>query len=268
LTTGVGSVSAERDHKCVVTTGGGVKCWGDNSKGQLGNGTTSNSLIPVDASGLTSGVTAVAVKAETSCAIVSGGVKCWGNGQLTPTDVTGLGSGVTALSVGYGNYGMYCALVSGGAKCSSDYYSISLTSIGGLESGAATISTDDFASCAVTSTGAAKCWNTDSSGIGIPSDIAGLAGGVVDVRVAPATACALLDTGGVRCWGDNIYGNQFGQLGNGTTEPSVSPVDVVGLSDASAIAVDYQNSCAVTTAHVLKCWGEDYGTAPVVVPGP
>src|SRR5262249_27224958 len=79
LATDVIAITSGRDHMCVLTEDTGVKCWGRNTDGQLGDGTTTNRTIPVDVSGLTTGVMAIFSGAYHTCALTSaGGVKCWG----------------------------------------------------------------------------------------------------------------------------------------------------------------------------------------------
>jgi alpha-tubulin suppressor-like RCC1 family protein len=66
------------DHSCALVTGGRVKCWGGNDKGQLGNGSNVDSNVPVNVSGIT-GATQVSSGDHDTCALVGGGrVKCWG----------------------------------------------------------------------------------------------------------------------------------------------------------------------------------------------
>ena len=84
--TSVSEVAVGDGSACALTTSGAVKCWGRNDVGQLGNGVSGNSNVPVDVFGLSSGARAIRAGSLHYCAILdTGAMKCWGRnseGQL------------------------------------------------------------------------------------------------------------------------------------------------------------------------------------------
>lgn len=228
-------VVAGTAHACGLTGDGKVECWGSNSQGQIGDGVTATTSRPFPAAvlGLTGAVSTITAGSDHTCAIVSGGaMECWGGnsyGQLgdnsttskrTAVRVYGLSSGVTSISAGSG---YTCAVVSGAAKCWG------AKTAGQLGDGT----------------------NNSSS---IPVQVSGLNSGVSVIaagRSANANnhTCAILSSGGIKCWGYN-----YGALGNGDTPNQPTPVDVLGISNASAIVAGTMHTCAITSEGV-KCWG-------------
>ena len=290
LESGVASISAGGAHTCAVTTSGAAKCWGYDYYGQLGNDTaTTNQPTPVAVSGLSSGVESIAAGDYHTCAVTtSGAAKCWGYdtyGQLgndtaltnqpMPVAVSGLESGVASLTAGFAHT---CALTtSGAAKCWGRDAEGQLgndtaltqqptpVDVSGLSSGVASIAAGDYHTCAVTTSGAAKCWGYDAYGqLGdggsntnqsTPVDVSGLSSGVASISAGDNHTCAVTTSGAAKCWGYDGHG----QLGDGGSNTNKStPVDVSGLSSGvESISAGSYHTCAVTTSGAATCWGSD-----------
>ena len=301
-------IAAGNQHTCALDGSGAVTCWGRNEFGQLGNGTFSDTSNPTPVASLGLGVAAISAAGDFTCALtLAGGVKCWGyngDGELgdytqtnrsTPVDVIGLTSGVVAVSAGDMHA---CALLSGGtAKCwGYNYYgevgnatnhsswlgAVDVCSSGsGFAcaggsplAGIASISAGGTHTCAVTTTHALKCWgnnfngqlglgvtpsktNVDANIFDLPQDVPGLTSGIADVAAGGAETCVRTTGGGVKCWGYNA----FGQAGDGTKStsgpnyPQTTPVDVTGLASGVTAIAGGSSPCAVLSTSGLQCWG-------------
>lgn len=283
LVSGVTAITVGESHTCALVSGGGVKCWGANGYGQLGDGTTTQRNTPVDVAGLASGVTAITAGESHTCALVSGGgVKCWGTGPLgdgtttnssIPVDVAGLSNGVTAIAAGGSHT---CVLLSGGGvKCwgenqfgqlgdGTTTYSGTPADVISLASGVIAIAAGQLHTCALLSSGGVKCWgwnylgqlgDSTTTDRNIAVDVSGIASGMMAITAGEWYTCALTSGGGVKCWGSNFSG----QLGDGTIINRSTPVNVVRLaSSAIAIAAGSGHTCALLSGGGVKCWGWNY----------
>jgi hypothetical protein len=122
----VNVASSGGGHVCALTQEGGVLCWGNNTNGQLGDGTKTDRSMPVQPVGLSSSVTAISTGYFDSCAVANGGVLCWGYGFLgklgngdtldraMPAPVSGITLGATAVSAGDTHT---CAVVNKRVQC-------------------------------------------------------------------------------------------------------------------------------------------------------
>ncbi len=246
------TISVGSQHSCALLSGGGVVCWGANANGQLGDGTTTSSSIPVTVkavggAGDLSGVTAIGAGYQHSCALLSSGaVVCWGNntsGRLGDGTLTSSSTPVTVKAVG-------------GA---SDLAGVTAISVGYQHS------------CALLISGAVNCWGGNANsqlGDGTASDsltpvaVKAVGGsdvlsGVISIGAGYQHSCALLAGGTIDCWGNNANG----QLGDGTTTVRQTPVAVTGvgggggLSGVSSLGVGYQHTCALLSGGTVDCWG-------------
>ncbi|MCE9672828.1 RCC1 repeat-containing protein [Myxococcus stipitatus] len=229
---GIVTVAPGTSHALAVDSNGRVWAWGDNSDGQLGNGSYTGSNTPVQVPGLT-GVVAVATGGAHSLALRDDGtVWAWGansSGQLgdgntwfgrsTPLPVQGL-SRIVAVSAGFAH------------------------------------------SLALRDDGVLFAWGMNNSGqLGdgsttnrlLPVQVPGVSD-IVAVDGGNAFSLAVLSNGTVWAWGNNAQG----QLGNGTTTNEASPKQVPGLNDVKAVSAGfYDHALAVHANGTVSAWGNN-----------
>jgi alpha-tubulin suppressor-like RCC1 family protein len=259
-------------NSCGLTTAGGMKCWGYNGWGQIGSAASGVQTTPVNVPGYTSGIAAIATAHHATCALTTAGaVRCWGWGGHGGLG-TGIPSGVIAITSGYAHT---CALMAyGGVKCwgYNGYGQLGdgtstdrgeATDVVGLSSGAVAIDAGLYHTCAVLTTGAAKCWGSnDQQQLGdgatgrknVPTQVTGLTSGVTSISSGLYHTCAVLTTGAAKCWGANDYG----QLGDASNSYRSVPTDVSTLSaNVASISAGWEHTCAHLTTGAAKCWGRN-----------
>jgi len=272
-----GDGSGSMVHTCAALKDGTVKCWGGNIFGQLGDGTRTNSLVPVTVTGL-SGAIAVSSGTYHTCALLADGtVRCWGdnldgelgNGSTVSSSVPVMVSGLTAATmvtaVHDGPDAHSCALIADGTiKCwgvggalgnGTSGNALVPVTVNGI-TGATGVSGVAGHTCVVTALGTVWCWGYGGNGelgigstasSGTPVMVSGLTSAIA-VSSTGGGVCALLLGGSIECWGDNT----FGELGSGSTANPRTPVPVSGITEATMVSA---GGCAVLTGGAVECWG-------------
>jgi alpha-tubulin suppressor-like RCC1 family protein len=253
---------------CIQSTLGSVKCWGQNTDGQLGLGSTTNrgdgasemgTNLPAVSLGTGRTSLAIGPGSYHTCALLDNRqVKCWGSnfaGQLGLGDTNNrgdaaseMGDSLPAVSLGTGRTAK--AIEAGG-----------------------------YHSCAILDNSQVKCWGQNTYGqLGIgdtahrgdaasemgdslPTVSLGTGRTATQLGAGAFYTCALLDNAQVKCWGSNTYG----QLGLGDTSTrgdagsemgdSLPTVSLGAGRSATAIAVGSYHACALLDNSRVKCWG-------------
>jgi alpha-tubulin suppressor-like RCC1 family protein len=248
---GTASISAGGNTSCALERGSAY-CWGDNSSGQLGDGSTTDSSSPVavDLSGALAGktLTQISVGDSDTCALDdTGAAYCWGgnaSGELGDGSTTDSSSPV-AVDVSGALAGKILTQISVGA----------------------------FSVCALDSAGTAYCWgyngygelgtgsNARVSAVPVAVDTSGALAGktLAQISAGSVNACALDTAGAAYCWGDN----QTGAVGSTaaatlqTTPVAVYTGGVLAGKTLTQVSAGDLYACALDSGGAAYCWGDD-----------
>lgn len=257
---GVVNLTAGSIHTCALTSKNEVYCWGANGSGQLGNGSTTNSSLPVLVTGLPAGqIVALTAGEKFTCVqLKNQEVWCWGengNGQLndgTTTNRTSpvksvLTSTLSEISGGQSN-------LLGSDVSSLDAYSKALAAKISQVVSPLSISANRWGEtgCAIASDSTVKCWGSDLVSAAVKDAVAAM-----KVGAGMDHNCVINENLTVSCWG----GNAQGELGNGQNADSSSAVLVKNLNKANDLAVGANHTCVLQgNNNVAICWGDNtYG---------
>lgn len=269
-------VSTSGSHTCGITDRDHLYCWGLNSAGMLGNGSTSQQLRPAFVRGnLWRDVSAGWFS---TCGVTkSGGLYCWGDGgkhrlgngstanRLTPHPVD---SATDWASVEVGGEHACAVKRNGTAWCWGDNLFAQLgdgtvrTRARPVRLATGTYSEVDVSwmhTCGVRTDGRTMCWGYNTNGqLGVgnynyrptPTEVRG-GGSWAGIGVADSSTCARRSDGKLFCWGDNAWG----QLATGSRTRSPVPVTATNMGGWLSFDGGWQHMCGTRTDGALYCWG-------------
>jgi alpha-tubulin suppressor-like RCC1 family protein len=261
------SLALGSNFSCAIEADGKLFCWGANNRSQLtrglivGGGVVLEQQTPAQIPNLNP-VTAISTGDYHTCAIFGGEnvLRCWGASIFGQTGFD--------APLGPAPYGRVNGVeqISSIREISSTRHFAHLVPLAGAP---VDVAAGENHTCVALSNGLVQCFgrnhygevgdNTDglspfsplnpSSHRTRPVTVTAVSG-AAQVSAGDHFSCARLSSGGVKCWGNGF----FGQLGNGAMNNSKTPVDVSGVSAATAIASGATHSCVIDGGAV-KCWG-------------
>lgn len=270
-------------HACAVATNGAPYCWGSNSAGQLGDGTTANSAGPTAVSTGES-FARVSTTSEHTCGLTTGGTaQCWGSngyGQLgngttsnssTPVTVSG---GDTWLDVETGGHHFSCGVnAAGHIYCwgSNEYQQVGQAtgtqySVPVLVDDTRTyteVALGHWHACGLAANGDAYCWGSDPDNRGVFGDstrgqtfhtprlVLG-SHTFVSLSAGYEHTCGVTGDAEVYCWGKG----DWGELGDGRGADASVPVRA-NINSVAMVSAGRYNTCAIDTAGDAYCWGDN-----------
>ncbi|MBK8256114.1 MAG: hypothetical protein IPK82_26025 [Polyangiaceae bacterium] len=283
-------VTAGSAYTCALAQTGKVSCWGNNSFGQLGDGTIVAKTSPVPGATAFSDWTMIDAGTSHACGIRQGGIAmCWGRnnvGQIGDgtKDNNGDGTADNELSpVAVAGGGTYLTVSAGsdfscGVRTDHTLWCWGLNSSRQLGDGTTTeaaapvqekskatdwttVDTGNAWACAVKQNGTRYCWGVNNfaqggdgtqAAIVEPEQGDAVAEGKAVQLGWDAAACGIRDAGSVHCWGDGSLG-QAAQ--SGAESIALSPTQVGTDADWKSISAGLRTVCGVRASGELLCWG-------------
>lgn len=237
-------IATTATHTCAILANGKIKCWGGNWYGQLGDGTTEDSNLPVYVLDINNAEKLYLDGYYSSCALLEDKtIKCWGQndfGQL------GDGSDIDNQSEDCEQFDEWS-------------YGCSVPRVVVGINNATDIVYNGYFGCTLLEDKTVNCWgynyygqlgNGTTSNSSVPVEVTGI-DNAIKISIGVTHACALLEDKTIKCWGYN----ETGALGNGDFDSSSTPDSVLNIDNAIDISLGSNFSCALLENKTINCWG-------------
>jgi alpha-tubulin suppressor-like RCC1 family protein len=294
LDASVVEVAAGYHHTCARMADGSLWCWGENGSGRLGDGTTADHAAPIPVAALGNGVAQVGGGLEHTCARTNdAAVWCWGENlhhqlgdntiddKSSPQQVVALSNDVAEIAVKHEHAcarktdgSLWCWGDNGAGQTGNGTFADTPAPEpnAALGNAVASVAAASLHTCALKTDGTVWCWGdnfygqlgdgtTDGQPCGVSSRCkpapvqAAIGADNAAIAAGSSHTCALKTNGTLWCWGQN----SDGQLGNGSTADSVTPIQVIALgTPVVAASAGVNHTCARTADGAYWCWGASF----------